>query len=188
VVTIYHVPNLVHLVLSKLGPVQTFFLGVVVPSNLNLRKPSTVFHQPPSLSAPMQVNTRSRARISALSNRPPPPGSDLTDIKDAKAMEEAMISTIITLTGSRGANSEPELSDDHASASSAAEEQSGPEETEAEDSEEDNCEYSAYHGSDSEVSLNSSKKRCTRSTKGGNHKAPPQSESVNPLPALLSTP
>jgi hypothetical protein len=139
----------------------------------------------------MQVSTRRRARIS---NRPPLSGSDLTNIKDAKAMEEAMISTTITPTGSRGANSESELSelsDDDASASSIAEQQSGLEETEEEDSEEDNCEYSAYHGSDSEVSLNSSKKRSKvtpRGTKGGNHKAPLQSESVNPLPALLSTP
>jgi hypothetical protein len=141
----------------------------------------------------MQANTRKQARISALSNRTPPLGSDLTDIEDVKAMAGAMIST------NRCANSESELSDlsdDDTDAFSAAEEQSGHEETEEEDSEEDTCEYPAYHGSNSEVSLNSSKKQShsvkrrsketPRSTQGGNNKAPPRSESVSPLPALLT--
>jgi hypothetical protein len=141
----------------------------------------------------MQINTRRQARLSALSNRTPSSGSDLTDIDDAKEMVEAMLATNITPTGSRRANSDSELSElseDDADASSAAEEQGGLEETEEEDSEEDNCEYSAYHGSDSEVSLNSSKKLShsakrhskviPRSTEGENNKAPPQLESVNP--------
>lgn len=150
----------------------------------------------------MQVNTRTQARISALPNRTPPSDSDLTDGEDAKGMMEAMLAATVAPTGGRCTNSDSELSalsDDDTDPSSAAEQQSGLEETEEVESEEDNnCEYSAYHGSDSEVSLNSSKKLShsakrdskviPSSAEGGNHKSPPQSDTVNPLPALLSRP
>ena len=143
----------------------------------------------------MQVNTRRQARISALSNHTPPSGSDLTDLEDAKATVEVMLATSIPPTGSRPTNSDSELSelsDDDASASSSDEQQSGLDETEEEDSEEDSCEYSAYRGSDSEVSLKSIKKRPHNAKRHSKvipgNKAPPQLETVNPLPALLSTP
>lgn len=149
----------------------------------------------------MQVNTRRQARISALPHRTPPSDSDLTDREDAKGIMEAMLAATVAPTDGSCTNSDSELSalsDDDTDPSSAAEQQSGLEETEEVESEEDNnCEYSAYRGSDSEVSLNSSKKQSQsakrhskvvpRSAEGGNHKSPPQSETVNPPPALLST-
>jgi len=149
----------------------------------------------------MQVNTRRQARISALSNCPAPSESDLTDIEDAKALVNPVLTTTVMPTDSRCTKSDSELSElsDDADAPLAAEQQSGLEETEEVDSEKETCEYSAYHGSDSEasISLDSSKKQSRGvkknskaiaiTTEDGNRKSPPQSETVNSLPALLST-
>ncbi len=115
-------------------------------------------------------------------------------------MGEAVLAATVKPTGNGCANSNselPELSDDDTGASLAAEQQSGLEQTEEGYSEVESCEYSAYRGSDSEVSVRISKKQShsvkrdseavPRSTGDGNRKSPPQSETVTLLPALLST-
>lgn len=148
----------------------------------------------------MHVKLRRQARISALSNRTPPPKSDLTSIEETKPTEKTVLATTVkpASSGCTSSNSElSELSDDDVDASLADEQQIGLEQTEEGDSEADSCEYSAYHGSDSEVSVRVSKKQShsvkrnskmtPRSTEGGIHKSPMQSEMVNPLLALLST-
>ena len=146
----------------------------------------------------MHVKLRRQARISALSNRTPPSESGLIGIEEAKVVEKAALATTVkpASSGCTSSNSElSELSDDDANASLA--EQSGLGQTEEGDSEAESCEYSAYHGSDSEVSVLVNKKQShsirrnyklvPKNTEGGNHKSPMQSETVNPLLALLST-
>ena len=148
----------------------------------------------------MHVKLRRQACISALSNRMSPSESDLTDIDDAKVVEKTVLAATIkpTCNGCTNSNSVlSELSDDDEDASLADEQQSGFEQTEEGDSEAESCEYSAYHGSDSEVSVRISREQphsvkrnskvVPRIPEGGNYKSPPQSEMVNSLSALFST-
>lgn len=136
---------------------------------------------------PMQSTTSRRARISASSE------SHLTDTKTSAG---PVLETIVKSTCDRCSNSDSELSelsDEDAEAPSRAEKQCELEGAEEEmDSEEDTCEYSAYRGSDSEVSISfNSKKRSHNvkrrpkvilgNTEGGNYKFSPLSETVYPL-------
>jgi len=135
--------------------------------------------------------TRRRARISAPSK---------LHNADTRASTKPVVETIVKSTGDRCRNSDSEfseLSDNDVETPLRAEQQSELEGREDEmDSEEDTSEYSAYRGSDSEVSvsLNSKKqshdvkrrpKMILGSTEGGNYKIAPLSETVYPHPSAF---